>query len=138
KYRVGVDRAGSYAPGYFGGTSIATATTVAATDGPLQLEPIRLTAAARLMGRVTGNAGVEGVTVDVYDHDGWEGWDAVERVKAKNDGTFVVDGLAAGIEYRLRDSDARYFTIYSGGATNVESAAGITVRAGDNPVPDAA
>lgn len=130
-YRLGVDGIGELAPAFHGGPTLAQATDIVVVPGPNEIPPVRLPAGAILVGSVTGDAGVDGVEVALYAHDaGLANWVVVAREQTDDDGTFRFDGIAAGTSYRLRYSDARYPTLYSGGATTLDDAEQITAAPG--------
>ncbi|QIK82327.1 carboxypeptidase regulatory-like domain-containing protein [Sanguibacter sp. HDW7] len=130
-YRLGVDGIGDLAPAFHGGPTLAQAADVVVVPGLNEIPPVRLPVGAILVGSVTGDDGVDGVEVALYAHDDdLADWVAVAWEQTDDDGSFRFDGLAAGTSYRLRYSDARYPTIFHGGATSLDDAEQITATPG--------
>jgi protocatechuate 3,4-dioxygenase beta subunit len=130
-YTLQFSKPGSYPTQYFGGTSSsqkATVLTVASGDA-LRLTDMTLLTVALISGRVVDAAGnpIAGVSVSANSTSGGYG-----SAQTAADGTYKVDGLAAG-SYTLQFSKWRssYVSRYLGGTSSAQGATVLTVAAGD-------
>jgi protocatechuate 3,4-dioxygenase beta subunit len=130
-YTLQFSKPGTYPTQYFGGTSSsqgATVLTVAPGDA-LRLTDMTLLTVALISGRVVDGAGnpIAGVSVSASSTSGGYG-----SAQTAADGTYKVDGLAAG-SYTLQFSKWRssYVSRYLGGTSSAQGATVLTVAAGD-------